>query len=485
MRMGKSAFIIPGILLCHMALAAMPDTLWTRIMGDSLCYFTSADKTDDGGFILTGPHGGIWVVKVDTNGDSVWVRVLTEAVNGWSNDHSRVITAPDGGYLVTTGGDPWLVKFTSSGDIAYEKAFSDLGLPQTDRYMLTDAVNLSDGSTLFAGMWEGIDTEILPLFVRMASDGTMTWLKLIGQGRIMSIVEVSDGILVGAGNLDDPATGISGPGTLTLNSDGDSLRMVIYRDNIALNDTTGKWREMQRIELTSTGNYILAGRETDTLQNMNYYVIHADSDGNLLWDNTYCGVTTGEAYFASEFDEGFFVGGTGVDTTSGIASPYTYYLDNAGNVLWETDLGLSENKIAWDLVKIDDGEYLYAGIMIISYEPFRLTGFMARVTFNGPVGISAAEVPNLYELKQNYPNPFNPVTTLKYAVPEQCDVRIIIYDVLGRTVREWTRPDQKAGWYEIIWDGRDSFSQTVSSGIYFYRLQAGDLLQTRKMLLLK
>ena len=94
-------------------------------------------------------------------------------------------------------------------------------------------------------------------------------------------------------------------------------------------------------------------------------------------------------------------------------------------------------------------------------------------------------IPEVFALHQNYPNPFNPVTTLRYDLPEQANVNIIIYDMLGRQVRTLINQIQDAGIKSVQWDATDSFGKPVSAGIYLYQIHAGDFVQTRKMVLLK
>ena len=94
-------------------------------------------------------------------------------------------------------------------------------------------------------------------------------------------------------------------------------------------------------------------------------------------------------------------------------------------------------------------------------------------------------LPTEFALHHNYPNPFNPVTTLRYDLPEQANVNIIIYDLLGREVRTLVNTTQDAGFKSVIWDATNDYGKPVSAGVYLYQIQAGEFVQTKKMVLLK
>jgi hypothetical protein len=88
--------------------------------------------------------------------------------------------------------------------------------------------------------------------------------------------------------------------------------------------------------------------------------------------------------------------------------------------------------------------------------------------------------PEQYTLYQNYPNPFNPSTTIKYSLPEDVRVRINIYNSLGELVAEVINKDYEAGYHKVKFGGTN-----IPSGIYFYRIIAGEFIETKKMILMK
>jgi hypothetical protein len=94
-------------------------------------------------------------------------------------------------------------------------------------------------------------------------------------------------------------------------------------------------------------------------------------------------------------------------------------------------------------------------------------------------------LPDKFALHQNYPNPFNPITTLRYDLPENSLVNITIYDMLGRQVKTLVNQTQDAGFKSVIWDATNDFGKPVSAGVYLYQIQAGEFVQTKKMVLLK
>ena len=107
------------------------------------------------------------------------------------------------------------------------------------------------------------------------------------------------------------------------------------------------------------------------------------------------------------------------------------------------------------------------------------------IDISNALSINENLIPEQYALHQNYPNPFNPTTILRYDLPEDIQVRIMIYDIMGREVRTLMNVNQTAGYHSISWDAKNDIGEGVSAGMYIYMIQAGEFMQTKKMILLK
>ncbi len=98
---------------------------------------------------------------------------------------------------------------------------------------------------------------------------------------------------------------------------------------------------------------------------------------------------------------------------------------------------------------------------------------------------SGTMTPRVFALKANYPNPFNPMTKISFSLPEAQDVRLNVYGVDGTKVATLINETRSAGLHEVVWTGRNDAGQSVASGMYFYRIEAGPYSQVRKMTLMK
>jgi|GEM_PF-2613360 len=149
----------------------------------------------------------------------------------------------------------------------------------------------------------------------------------------------------------------------------------------------------------------------------------------------------------------------------------TWNLDAISSEL-EIGIDVNENGIYEDMRKLES----------VTVENGK--GFSVRIG-NNVVGTLSDLIPQDYAIDQNYPNPFNPNTIISYAIPQAGHVKLEIYDLTGRRVCTLINQHQTAGYKSIVWNGRNEFGDAASTGIYFYRIIAGDFTQTKKMVFMK
>lgn len=139
-----------------------------------------------------------------------------------------------------------------------------------------------------------------------------------------------------------------------------------------------------------------------------------------------------------------------------------------------------------DTIRPGDKVNYIQGVFIYSYGTYKIE-LRDNDDFGVVVGINPdfEPIPLSYNLKQNFPNPFNPSTRIYFEVPQTHKVKMVIYNILGQKVRTLVDENFNAGRHIINWDGRNDIGIQVPTGIYIYRIKAGDFISSRKMLMVK
>ena len=146
-----------------------------------------------------------------------------------------------------------------------------------------------------------------------------------------------------------------------------------------------------------------------------------------------------------------------------------------------TDTNYVDNTISYDIT------YYYV-VSAVYTNPNGESVYSNEASAMVETGIRELEIipiPDVYNLSQNYPNPFNPSTVIKYQLPISSNAQLNIYNVKGQLVKTLVNETQNSGYYNITWDGKDNDNREVASGLYVYRIIAGDYTKTKRMLLLK
>ena len=165
---------------------------------------------------------------------------------------------------------------------------------------------------------------------------------------------------------------------------------------------------------------------------------------------------------------------------------YSLFDENPGDsIRYSIDGGLTRKAVPWGEpitgLQSEDGLNKW---LIYAKDAFGNTGkdsveFRVDTTAIG-IGDESHQVATSYKLNQNYPNPFNPETVISYTLPQVSEVSLVVYNMIGEEVIILYSGVQIAGDHEISWD-----ASNLASGIYFYRLKAGEFVQSKKMVYLK
>lgn|GEM_PF-1952808 len=202
--------------------------------------------------------------------------------------------------------------------------------------------------------------------------------------------------------------------------------------------------------------------------------------GSNLWAGTYSGVflssNNGTTWFAvnagltSTFVRALAAGGSNL--FAGTFDGGVFLSTNNGSLWSNVNTGLRPTRIHSLAIS---GENLFAGTYREGVWCRPLAGIVTYVEER-----SGAEPPRDFSLFQNFPNPFNPTTTIRFELPERAFVSLKIYDILGREVETLIHRELGTGRYDVIWNARSH-----PSGVYCYTLNAGDRVETRRLVLLK
>ena len=325
-------------------LNSVGDTIWTKNYGGSnFEYPQSIQQTLDGGYIVAGYTNSIdgdvsnnhglkdyWILKLDTDGDTIW----TKCLGGSSFDYANAIhCTTDGGYIVagqsrSNDGDVsvnygqedyWIVKLNTEGAIMWSKCYGGSGhdiakavIETTDSMFIVVGITTSDDHFVHGHNGSGYDYWIL----KLNSVGDTIWTKCYGNSKndwASSITQSPDGGFVIAGTTEIDTTNIYNIldfWILKLNSEGDSLWTRYYGGS--------GWDLASSINQTSDGGYIVAGRTNSSDGDVwggniindsiyDYWTVKLNSDGDTLWTKCFGGSNEDKAFSIQQTNDGGFI----------------------------------------------------------------------------------------------------------------------------------------------------------------------------------
>ncbi len=374
------------------------------------------------------------VVKFNSNLDSTWSYRYTGAYSG-NFDEALSIKADNTGNIYATG-------YTSSGQTLYD----------TYDY----------------------------LTIKLNPSGILQWdRKHDGTAHKQDVAR----IIVLDSNNNSYVTGYSySTGcsifTIKYNTNGDSLASSQYScPGSSLNFPTASILD------NSKNLYITGLGQCGSSSNFDYLTIKYDSTLSTKWYKTYISSGNSVSYSAAYSYSHVYITGES-DSSNGNRRFLTLKYDASnGNELYRWFVGTSDSNYAISIVTDSNDNAYVAGYSSPDTIITAKYSFWTDKYYNcQPFGIKkiSNSVPGNYNLFQNYPNPFNPITNIKYQIPVNTSVKIIVYDITGKEVKLLVNEIQSPGQYQADWD-----ASNFPSGVYFYSLTAGMYTESKKMLLIK
>ncbi len=490
---------------------------WLRSDANGYPYGSMIATDSQENVIVTGWRYGSYIIakKYDPDGNMLWEQHFSipnlQAVATWVlvDPFDNIIIT---GYPQTRSSNPvesglLTIKYDSSGNLLWSDTYSGTWA------LAIRGISDADGNIYVAGRgWFGTYDFVT---IKYAPDGTRLWVDTFDQNsgfhtpNSMDLDSQGNLIINGAGNSGGFITVlynsqgirqwvIEGTGNRTgwvrLSGDGffyltgsyyspqtgndiwllkyDLSGNLVWERNYDFGVTTESGTSLV---LDSQGNIIVTGIQSVP---SNWITIKVDPEGNLLWSNVYNEHPSWDevpGFIAiGPQNEVYITGAGGPCPPAGCQyrSMVTLRYNSDGSNPWTaTTYATSQRGVG--LVRGSDNSIYAAGDYMLTVVKY--TQDVTSIDENEIGGI-----PQDYELSQNFPNPFNAQTIIQYLLPEQSTVSIDIFDILGHKITTLANDIMPAGEHQTIWDASGQ-----SSGIYFYRITAGDKIETKRMTLLK
>ncbi|UCE24167.1 MAG: T9SS type A sorting domain-containing protein [Candidatus Zixiibacteriota bacterium] len=279
-------------------------------------------------------------------------------------------------------------------------------------------------------------------------------------------------IASGQGISLDNVEGLYGPDTIR--ADGSTPIVFNLRLEGMSSDTSGGFTA--GFEVSSPDGAEWGGTDVEYCYN-----------GTPTWEEIWDVLDGAGGYFECPVN----VDGVGADTIGlGALAVYHGLPDGFSAVAFSITIGPINTEHSGKTITLDSCFYPPNGYWILagSGGNFSWGGPYTFTLFDPMTAVASGDdvnLPRAFALNQNYPNPFNPTTELIFDVPHRSHVRIAIFNVLGQKVRTLVDEVLAAGSYARSWDGTGDAGNSLSSGVYLYTMEAGEHVQTRKMILLK
>jgi hypothetical protein len=452
---------------------------WSRTMGGAGYEFaTSMAQTTNGDLVLSSTSnsftGGFCMMKLNSSGTLQWSGLVYTD----NDDVTGISKTSDGGFAFTGNAsyyahDVYVAKINASNNLQWARIIG--GTNVDAGYTI---IQSNDGGIIVAGITFSFGAGLNDMYiVKLDSSGTLQWNRAIGGAGYdyaNSIIKTTDGGFALAGYTESFGSGSADMYIVKLNASG-MLQWSRTAGGTSLDYASS-------IIQTIDGGYAVTGATRSFGSgSADFYIVKLDAFGTIQWSRTIGGTGNDYAYsMVQTTDVGYLLAGHTTSFGSGNIDMYIVKLDAGGNTCGNSTSPVSIFTNPTSAVNTPVPTVTNVNAGVTNSTPS--TGSGGTMTAMCLVGIEPVsnEIPEVFSLMQNYPNPFNPVTTIKYGIPKTSNVILRIYDVLGNEVRTLINEKKSPGVYS------ESFnSENLSSGVYFYKIEAGDFTDVKKMLLVK
>jgi len=410
-------------------------------------------------------------VRTDRNGHAIWEK--TYGGEKWDRA-TRIMVTDDGGYMLLGStlsySEGWydirMIKLDSLGHPGWEQNYGE----GWDPYYALDFCRLLDGNYMVAGNSpDGLYVFKIDASGHLLNDVTMD----VFDQQLESIVATADGGAMIISNGQPFAL-------LKVNANGNRVWHKPYASG-----SSGR----SVIQLTDGGYAALGWREYGGLDD-EFYLVRVDDTGKVIWEQHYGNQYRDRGYCVRQTaDGGFIMAGSmfppGGDEWSQV---WVVRTNSAGDTLWTTTCGGDGMEDGYCIQPTPDNGYIVVGFTD-SFGEGVTDCYLVKLGPDPVLPTDVNDEPNSllpdFALRQNYPNPFNPSTQIEFELQRRSITRLTVYNILGQQVRNLVNAELSAGQHRITWDGSDDAGDLVSTGIYFYRIEAEGFTESRKMVLLK
>jgi hypothetical protein len=431
------------------------DTLWSKTYGQrdtlssSYVQGKSIHNTLDGGFVATGigigafSWNGVYLLKCDANGDSIWCKIYNLGNEAVGYD---IIETSDAGFAVVATGTmgACIIKTDSSGD--------SLWAVTNDSYPYTEGIRLAE--TTDSGIIVAGANSLRAWAWKLNPVGSTIWYRTFYSeiSTITKVIPESDGGAVLIGHLATPPDSLPTHDIfiLKVNSDGDSVWAYTYRD-----DTQYAKEFIPSASRTEDGGIIIISDAiiycsipVYNIDSVYMYIVKVDSMGVKLWDKPYTPTTTN-------------------DTT--IIAGWSVIQDYNGNYICASTV-----RNGWSYYGPWDN--IYHSIILLKLD-----------SLGNSVSSSISEYLHLPHKMQiySYPNPFNSSVAIDIHVPTDSEIELNIFNISGQLVRELYSGAVRQGTHQFVWDGRDGIGLIAPSGLYYCKSSVSGASSVSKIVLVK